>query len=412
MKKQLIMSVIILAIVAALIGGATMAWFSDVAVSDDVSFSAGTLLIEANSSLIYGVEQTTGDLFEIDPTTGIKHRIYETPNFSGTNINSPNGLAYDNKNHRLYFAVYDSDEDPAKNSMLYFYDFDGNHHEAGLVEGIVAGACYGRGYFWYIKNETDDLYKVSFDPVNGEVDQVIPAYESFTDGEKTFRFGDVAMESFGNMLYGSSLQSGSTSPEFFQVDLSNGVYEPIAIGGSSSRLQLAFGANGVLYGHSAGTREWYSIDTATGDATELTWSSGDKVFTDLASNWQNNWNPGDCDIARFYVRNTGTKNSYIRFKWYESFWGFEPEVLDVVSIEPCEPTWAVNPDAPDDGYLYYQGELSPNEEILLCIRICFSGDDAGDEYQGQVFTLKPVFEAIQTTHDASADPDEWGWPGP
>jgi predicted ribosomally synthesized peptide with SipW-like signal peptide len=41
----MIMSLLVIALAAALIGGATMAWFTDSATSDEVTFTAGTLLI-------------------------------------------------------------------------------------------------------------------------------------------------------------------------------------------------------------------------------------------------------------------------------------------------------------------------------------------------------------------------------
>ena len=139
MKSRMMISMMVIAMIAAMIGGATMAWFTDSGTTGDAAFAAGTVKIEAGTSMIYGVEQTTGDLYEIDVATGNKWLLYDTPPLS-TNINSPNGLAYDNRYRRLYFAVYVS-EDPANPSDLYFYDFASDTHVlAGTVPGIVAGA--------------------------------------------------------------------------------------------------------------------------------------------------------------------------------------------------------------------------------------------------------------------------------
>ncbi|MEW5954273.1 MAG: TasA family protein [Bacillota bacterium] len=46
MKSRLLVSLMVIAMAAALIGGATMAWFTDEATSPEQTFTAGTLLID------------------------------------------------------------------------------------------------------------------------------------------------------------------------------------------------------------------------------------------------------------------------------------------------------------------------------------------------------------------------------
>jgi predicted ribosomally synthesized peptide with SipW-like signal peptide len=46
MKSRMLVSLLVIALAAAVIGGATMAWFTDSDVSDEVTFSAGTLLVD------------------------------------------------------------------------------------------------------------------------------------------------------------------------------------------------------------------------------------------------------------------------------------------------------------------------------------------------------------------------------
>jgi predicted ribosomally synthesized peptide with SipW-like signal peptide len=56
MKSRMLVSLLVIALAAAVIGGATMAWFTDSDVSDEVTFSAGTLLIAIDELNLEGEE--------------------------------------------------------------------------------------------------------------------------------------------------------------------------------------------------------------------------------------------------------------------------------------------------------------------------------------------------------------------
>lgn len=56
MKTRLLVSLMVIAMAAAMIGGATMAWFTDSAKSPEVSFSAGTLLIDIDNAAFSNIE--------------------------------------------------------------------------------------------------------------------------------------------------------------------------------------------------------------------------------------------------------------------------------------------------------------------------------------------------------------------
>ena len=78
MSKKVMLIALSIALVAALVGGATMAWFTDSDASGSVEFAAGTVLIEAGSSSIASQYLTrakmcsstafklVGDIYEID----------------------------------------------------------------------------------------------------------------------------------------------------------------------------------------------------------------------------------------------------------------------------------------------------------------------------------------------------------
>jgi predicted ribosomally synthesized peptide with SipW-like signal peptide len=52
MKSRLLVSLMVIAMAAALIGGATMAWFTDEAQTNPVTFTAGTLLIDMTDPVV------------------------------------------------------------------------------------------------------------------------------------------------------------------------------------------------------------------------------------------------------------------------------------------------------------------------------------------------------------------------
>ncbi len=415
-KTKLFLSLLIVVIAVALIGGATLAWFTDSASAEDVSFQAGTLLIDAGTSMIYGVEFETGNgVYEIyiDNDSVRYNKLIESSR-SGLNA-----LAYDNSNQRLYYA------DGQRN--LYFYDLNSGQEinaDHGLTGSAVYGATFGMGYYWYVPEGTDNLRKVSLN-ANGTVNSDEVHHENFAG--KNFGFGDLAIDMRDGVIYGSTNLDYVT--EFFSYNVRTGEYSQINQGsGAAVNLQLAFGADGVLYGQETRVKEWSRVNVEAG-TKEVFFTGGEDnlQFSDLACSYQDNWNPGDCDIVRFYVRNTGTKTSHVSANLTAN-WVSTVLDPDLVTIYPCDwekhedgsfsaqdSDWKPHPDVDvnnwtPDNPLYYQGILEPGQEVILCLRVCFSSE-AGNEYQGETFELYPEFEAIQTTNDAPAEQWNLSWDG-
>lgn len=399
MNKKVMLVALSIALVAALVGGVTMAWFTDSDASGPVEFTAGTVLVEASTSMIYGVEAITGDIYEIDVTTGEKYLLFDET-IGTKNDKYVNALAFDRKNQWLYYTP--------QSSKLYFYDFNTEKFAGNLSGSRTAGATFGQGCYWYIPQGSDDLRRVSFNS-DGTIEKDEVYFEGFANG--AFNFGDIAMDMKGNALYGSASSGGARV--YFKINLTanpENAYQQITTG-FPNHMQIAFGADGVLYGHATeGTgssgvaRGWYAIDAETGSATALDWSPGERNFNDLASNYQNNWNPGDCDLVRYYARNTGTKNQYVRVKlsgeWLEEQLGASNVTFSL--FEGMGTDWEFK-----DGYFYYKNVLAPGDEVLLCVRVCLSGPDTDDDYQGQTFTVNANVEAIQASHGASQE--VWSW---
>jgi hypothetical protein len=353
--------------------------------------------------MIYGVEAVTGDIYEIDVATGEKYLLFDET-IGTENDKYVNALAYDRKNYRLYYTP--------QSAKLYFYDFNTEAFAGNLKGGRTAGATFGRGYYWYIPQGADDLRRVSFNP-DGTILEDELYFEAFAN--RSFNFGDIAMDLKDNVLYGSATSgSSSSSKVFFKIDLTadpENAYQQITTG-TPNHMQVAFGADGVLYGHatedtgSAGEpRGWYAIDNVeNGSATKLDWSPGERNFNDLASNYQSNWNPGDSDILRYYVRNKGTKNQYVRVsvsgEWLEDL---SSENVSFLLCGGVGNDWEYN-----NGYFYYKHMLEPGQEALLCVQVHLDGPGTDDDYQGQKYKVNAAVEAIQTTHNAPAE-NEWDW---
>lgn len=408
MKNKLIISALILMLSAALIGGFTMAWFTDSASSEPVTFFAGTVLIEAESSVInsqyfnpaeavyvYGVEEVTGHLYEIDVLSGDANLIYETDldELAPTDRYSPNGLAFDNANRRLYFSIVKN-----KNTKLYFYDFKEKELvESGQINGaVIYNATYGGGYYWYIKNGSDDLYKASFD-ADGK-NPSAQLVEAKIAGGKNWGFGDIELDYVNGVIFGSA-----TGNNFFKYDLSTGLYTPVA---SWDHMQLAYGSNGKLYGHKTSNGKWYEIDVNAPSITGLDIPQNIK-YNDLATGYISVWNPGDRDKVKYQVQNKGSKKSYVRASlsgyWLEydednDVWIDWTPPAEVVTITTCDDTpWEQNP----DGKIYYQGILGLGETVELCVEVYLDGPSTTNEFQGKRFVVTAEFDAIQATNGAS-----------
>lgn len=411
MKKNLFISLFVLLLTLAMIAGGTMAWFTAEDEAGEVIFTSGTVEIVASNwgigsqffdpdvaTYVYGVEQVTGDIYEVDVKNGIANKLKDIPNLSPNNQNSPNGLAFDDDNRRLYFSVYGSEA--ISKSDIWFYDFlESKLYKAGSVNAVIAGAAFGNGYMWYIKNDTDELYKIEFDSDGKNPIEIL--VDSITNGDKAFRFGDIALDIRGDIIYGSTLQGQSiqTPPEFFKYDLNTGIYEQILQDGISSKLQLAFGSDNLLYGHATGTGTWYMVNTDTGEAQSIS-VSGNHKFTDLASGYVSVWNPGDSSKLRYSITNTGSKATNIRAK-LEGVWDDAGLDSDVVSVELCQDSdWVL-----DGDYFYYNandGVVPAGETIELCIVVSLAGGSTGNDYQGKSFIITGMVEAIQASNNASS----------
>jgi len=180
---------------------------------DDELYVAAHAVVDNRSceleAIVYGVERGSGDLYQVDVVGATATLIADITDPAPGNVNSPNGLAYDAGNGRLYFSAYEDEN--ATEVDLYFWDGGPAAVLAGTVPGIVAGATFHNGAYWYVKNATDDLYKVTFN-LDGSVASAFAVATDFTGNVDCFRFGDIVVDDDTATLYGSSLQCAGATP--------------------------------------------------------------------------------------------------------------------------------------------------------------------------------------------------------
>ena len=390
--KKIVIAALIIALSSLLVGGATMAWFVDGDTAGTATFTSGTLSIDAGASMIFGVEEITGDLYEIDLTNGNSYLLFDKT-IGKTTDKYVNALAYDRVNKRLYYTP--------EGIKLYFYDFNVETIAGSLSGGRPAGATFGRGYYWYIPQGSNDLRRVDFNP-NGTIKTDVVYFADFAEGK--FSFGDIALDINDNVLYGSA---NASEKVFFKIDLVTKFYTKIDKG-YPNHMQISFGSDGALYGHvnpSSGNTAlgWYKIDITNGNAELLSWSPGNRNYNDLASNVQNKWNPGDVDLIHYYVKNTGSTPLNFRLILNGSWLtGLSPTNVTIRLDDSMNPAdWVV-----DGQTIYYLPTVEPGVSVPVHLIIELDGALTGDPYQGQAFEIKPVFDAIQESNNAPYH--EWG----
>ena len=234
--------------------------------------------------IVYGIFSRStagnlaGSLYEIDVENQTQTLLYQDTNWYPHPYG--NALAFDQENERLYFTLSDSGS-VAKE--LWFYDFTAESTFNANAPGDfalgknVCGAAFGDGYYWYIPDGTTSLRRMSFNP-DGTVDVV-----------ETFATLSPAPGGFGDIVYRDGIIYGSTQTRYFTYDTNTNAYSILYTHGSSTNLhnhlgvnlQLAWGSDGTLYGHSYLNRTWWDVDPETGIAVQIPFVS--QSYGDLAS---------------------------------------------------------------------------------------------------------------------------------
>lgn len=274
-----------------------------------VVFAAVAMAVVLPDGYVYGMERSTGKVYQINPLDGSATAIYTVTAPPAVTTASPNGLAYNYATERLYYVQYGTStaSSPAV-SQLYFWDGTNQYGPWALSGEIAAATCVGNSYYYIVGgpnelNRTDDLYRVTFnadgsvasDTRVAELAVLAGLSDAATHG---WQFdGDIAYNPNDLCIYGW----GSTEPyhyEFFKVQLdAAGTPQSCQVfpvtkpdGVSLFSMQLAFDG-GVLWGHAAYNALYggfYRISTTNGawtfqSASQLITEGKYVLFTDLAS---------------------------------------------------------------------------------------------------------------------------------
>ena len=273
-------------------------------VVDDPSYNGGDGTCPVIAGIGHGANESIyGDLYYVNPNTGTSEMFFETglggivsPLGGVPTLSYPNGLALDVSTNTYYYA-------DAQQNLFSHVPGSGTQNDEGDTDHLDAGATIANGVYYYMKQSStgirgdDDLY--AYDLTTGVETEVCSDFMD-PDGTYDLEFGDLAYNPADGRIYASTYldsEAGTVVEEvtrFFSVDPTAGPgcdYTLIRTRPGDEKLQLAFGSDGVLYGHSTGNAEgpagsFYSIDLATGDRTSLgTFTNGDGVllqFNDLA----------------------------------------------------------------------------------------------------------------------------------
>jgi predicted ribosomally synthesized peptide with SipW-like signal peptide len=158
-----------------------------------------------------------------------------------------------------------------------------------------------------------------------------------------------------------------------------------------------------------GTMAWFTAESKEVTNTFKAGTVDIKLVDIFNGRRAQNVNPGDCYYKKVYVKNTGTKNAYIRVKLNAEF---NPElpVEGVVTylVDGWETDWVKI----GDWYYYKHIVTTRDKTNYLIDGVRFEGKKMDNEYQGATFTITVKAEAIQASHDAikeewGIDPEKW-----
>jgi hypothetical protein len=242
----------------------------------------------AGDVVVYGTGHATagGELWAVNLTQGTTHLMWSGADPNPGDTNSPNGVAFDAVNGRLYFTVNTTTSAPFPLTVDDLYMFNVNSYAAPVHVGTIPRTSYSgdfsEGSYYYVPNRTHDLMRVDFDAAGAKTAEV-PVCQSFRAGlpdAAALFFGDIAIR--GGVVYGSVMVGGggTTGPiKFFRLTLSGCGYVEHDM---DLLLQLAWGGDGTLYGHETDTGLFWIVDPNDGTLTPGPTYAGNVRLSDTA----------------------------------------------------------------------------------------------------------------------------------
>jgi len=246
------------------------------------------LVCDDANGIVYGMQRSTGDVYLIDVPSGTASLSFSSVAPNPTNI-SPNGLAYDGVNLRMYYADYRTGTNPRPLYMWSYGATPPTETQVGtLAIGVEnAAADFYSGKYYYIASYpgTDDLYEVTFDTDGMVVPGGNVKIADLAANVHGWTFdGDIAIKD--GVLYGWGKCNIHNTYEFFTYNLTTTAFNLVDVTTEFS-LQLAFGENGILYGHAAvlqsGNYYWYTVNVINGTISNQKVVTPNNGYTDCSS---------------------------------------------------------------------------------------------------------------------------------
>ena len=243
-----------------------------------------TLSSFASVSVYYYTVGTDNNIYEISDT-GTKRAVRDVSTLVGaTSTNAINGIAFDTTRGQVFFAA----PNPSGSGLasLWYWNQAANSTPVNLGQLTTSrpdNGAYWNNAYWYIMPGTHMLVRVALQYDGSGTPTMISngtSSATLTGGIPTTGnnyIGDIAITSNGtlyattsngSMFYNLTLPSGPLSGPIAATNIGT-VGSPVIV-----RLQITFGpAGSTLYGQSFDNGQWYTVNTANGTLTPLSFST-------------------------------------------------------------------------------------------------------------------------------------------
>ncbi|TQI68730.1 TasA family protein [Clostridium sp. KNHs216] len=349
----------------ALVGGGTMAWFTDKKEVAASKFTAGTVEIQAGQSVVEDTDESGKPLYYEDVAPTSVSSVLRGTDKNGKNLPSPNNTKRNNPN-KVLTKAQEQDE-----TEIYCMGYGGEivvrfDDDKPLLKGdvLVIEGTWGGSATDYV--------------------ETAKVYVSEDNNDWTYA-GTVSNQTNPKGDYHKSMVPNPIDTAHY-VKLVDTTQKTLS-NGKENRSE---------------------------DGFDIDYICGRNIIDEA------NWNPGDINKLAFYVTNSGTKDINVRVKLeghWETLQGSEWKENDdlahpdMISINNPK-GWTKKGDfyycSSNDksGLKGVNGGESPSATdtiAVLDLEVTLSGN-ADNEYQNAKYVLTPTFQAIQHSHS-----DGWDW---
>ncbi|MEM1059635.1 MAG: PEP-CTERM sorting domain-containing protein [Verrucomicrobiota bacterium] len=219
-------------------------------------------------SVVGGQSSTSDGIYLVDLTNFTSQKLKDL------DFGLSNGIAWVEEKKVAFITTQ------TNNGTLYMWDALSN--DVTTVAGPSLGTfsinsgVYYDGAYWFIPNQTNDLYRVEIDLTDRTSPSYtsgdITVYSNFNGTSATYVFGDLGVNDEG-ILFGTNT---SGSLRLFSVDISatgsggNPTNYVDSVGSIPESMQIAFDPNtGDLFAVDTNDSDWYTMDPSDASRTAI-----------------------------------------------------------------------------------------------------------------------------------------------